>query len=1593
MAQASVLGESSDYTSNLLGNIRSHLQGLQGFDTMALELIQNADDAKAKQIVFDIQEEGLLVWNSGTFTYCGELGKKPCPHQTSEGYSCDFHRISDFGSGGKLSRSENIGRFGIGFSSTYQIADHPEIHSAGIQLTLVPEEGKCYRKPEPRENGTTFYLPWATDPTSPGRQALGVSHVTQDHIQQVVEDCQNVLHESLLFLRNLEKAELRRNGEVLLVVELDRGDDAELIVSFEPKGEVERWFIVRSDAASQTRPVYERYPQLEPLDRKTDVSVAIRVDPEPLEEGLLYAFLPTRQSTGLPFHLNADFFPEDSRKAIIFEGHQHQQAWNELLVRTAASALAEDLVGLRDRLGHTQLWELLSATLVVAQDRKSRYPEPLKSFWEAFKAAVADGAEVGYSEKGEYKPPSDLLLSRKTLSEHELAAFHQIGGELINEALRSHRNALIQLGVKELTLERFVAIADESLISSSAGDDKATPDHQDSFFQPLWAIAEDLLPGTESPSSAVQQSVRQLKRLPFILDTELGVFSIDQCYRAPVGISGENLASSFQYLKFVNDKLVPYPKLYGLVDHFDIGRGAGELEAQLDDGERCLEEVIGNDPETLRSFYSMLGRLDETGEDDEEAYDTLRALPIWRTGNGMSSLEHVLLPGDFEDPTGQAELLDQSCLSASSKVFIERKLQVKRQTIEEYVRTVVPLFFGEDGPEDLDAYRRLILALADHAGLLDNDEIRSLLEVTPLVPASDGGWRRADQLYYRTDELAVLLGEYRSLWVDEKRLPSERSVHVFIVNLGLLDSPITRHLVDRILAVAESYLPDTKARKASETAFYEICNIYDEDSNDKDIEAELNRLVSVRCLPVDGDTGNWYMPEEVYAPFRYQAFQSQAHILDFKNTQKLNSGLLKALSVNTTAETRLVVNHLLHCVDYQAPASNLVYQVLNERARQRDGELSRLRGKPCIYLDAQERYVRPNQLYLIPQNLGKYSFSVPGELDQYKDLFEVIGVKKEPEPKDYIDIVLDIVEENYPRQAQISPEDNAIYQHCMEALAQSWGMDDDISTEDLLRLKQAPTVLSITGVLCHPDEVLLHDSEWHAGHFGDELSPMLCKPDPAWWPFFAELGVERLTRKASVDLEYVDGVEQVEEQIRDKMLERSGVFARMLHDKPVETRRRLVSVFQNISVLSHDEVRIVASVVIADEPVSSEPTSVKAFCDESMEKLVLSRPVGERVWLYIFTVILHRLMPEEQAAHIAQISMNFFQMIGMSVVDAEEFLTEANIPVLGAEGKEGGELDLVSPELGGIGEGEGEGDEADARTGIPSEEGASRSTSLATGTKEGEAAKSFIEGQTDQDVADPAGEQVVTGGRSQAVSGNSQGGVGGTKKKPRRRDPSKKTWDRKLISYVKQRETDERDRESSEVDREYKLSIEVASRAIACAYEKERGRDPEEMAQTHPGYDIVSRQIGHDEIDRYIEVKGTSGEWKNRGVSISRLQFSEAQNHGDKYWLYVVEHALDETCARIHAIQSPAMKVDSYMFDGEWRKVAVDEAADPTLRYKEGKKIDCGLLGVGTIEKVENRGMTKSLLVDFGETKGKKYLALNLKTMTVIEEDDGPDDP
>ena len=196
-----------EYSVSLIGSLKSHLKGLLGYDTMIMELMQNADDAQAEEMVFDIQDEYLQVTNNAEFKYCGNLQGK-CSIESK----CDFHRIFEFASGLKEKNSENIGRFGIGFASVYQITDRPKIISHGISAEFHPETGLIDIE-ELQTDSTVFNLPWAKNPDSNVRLELGLGSIDDNIIDEIYNDSKSVFNESLLFLRHLRRVELKRNGK------------------------------------------------------------------------------------------------------------------------------------------------------------------------------------------------------------------------------------------------------------------------------------------------------------------------------------------------------------------------------------------------------------------------------------------------------------------------------------------------------------------------------------------------------------------------------------------------------------------------------------------------------------------------------------------------------------------------------------------------------------------------------------------------------------------------------------------------------------------------------------------------------------------------------------------------------------------------------------------------------------------------------------------------------------------------------------------------------------------------------------------------------------------------------------------------------------------------------------------------------------------------------------------------------------------------------------------------------------------------------------------------------------------------------------
>ncbi|MEO0302139.1 MAG: DUF3883 domain-containing protein, partial [candidate division WOR-3 bacterium] len=95
--------------------------------------------------------------------------------------------------------------------------------------------------------------------------------------------------------------------------------------------------------------------------------------------------------------------------------------------------------------------------------------------------------------------------------------------------------------------------------------------------------------------------------------------------------------------------------------------------------------------------------------------------------------------------------------------------------------------------------------------------------------------------------------------------------------------------------------------------------------------------------------------------------------------------------------------------------------------------------------------------------------------------------------------------------------------------------------------------------------------------------------------------------------------------------------------------------------------------------------------------------------------------------------------------------------------------------------------------------------------------------------------------------------------------------------------------------------IERIGMEIAMRYEKEQGREPEDVSKENLGFDIRSK--GKDEI-RYIEVKARKDEGE---IALTPNEWFKAKRFREKYWLYVVSKAA--TSPQLYIINNPYEKL------------------------------------------------------------------------------------
>lgn len=136
-----------------------------------------------------------------------------------------------------------------------------------------------------------------------------------------------------------------------------------------------------------------------------------------------------------------------------------------------------------------------------------------------------------------------------------------------------------------------------------------------------------------------------------------------------------------------------------------------------------------------------------------------------------------------------------------------------------------------------------------------------------------------------------------------------------------------------------------------------------------------------------------------------------------------------------------------------------------------------------------------------------------------------------------------------------------------------------------------------------------------------------------------------------------------------------------------------------------------------------------------------------------------------------------------------------------------------------------------------------------------------------------------------------------------------------FISYVGAH-LDEEVPDPDGLDRAVRMELEAQAIAFILSREPNWQRTPPD----NPGYDLFQAEEDGNPT-RWCEVKAMKGSLHDRPVGLSRTQFEWAQEYGETYWLYIVEHAGSDT-ARLIRIQDPAGKARTFTFDHGWLDIA-----------------------------------------------------------------------
>ena len=275
-----------------------------------IELLQNAEDSGAKtwKLIFDAGR--IVVWHDGTDFDARDVVGVCSIGQTTK-------------------RKDQIGFFGVGFKSVYEVTNRPQIYSDVYQFEIADVSIPKVLRQRPKdlpEGGTLLVLPLvnADDPVRSPKAMFKKAQAIDPYVLMTLKSI-DVLDFTLT------KA---AGGPVEHVLtEIHFKDRRQRVI--EKKGDNKQHYLLEHDILN-----WEGPPRPAGRTDKTELMVGLTTDPDLKPEWndnptTVFSHLPTGEKTGLRFLIQAHFEVPVDRERV-----DHDSKWNAWIMRHVPEQLA-----------------------------------------------------------------------------------------------------------------------------------------------------------------------------------------------------------------------------------------------------------------------------------------------------------------------------------------------------------------------------------------------------------------------------------------------------------------------------------------------------------------------------------------------------------------------------------------------------------------------------------------------------------------------------------------------------------------------------------------------------------------------------------------------------------------------------------------------------------------------------------------------------------------------------------------------------------------------------------------------------------------------------------------------------------------------------------------------------------------------------------------------------------------------------------------------------------------------------------------------------------------------------------------------------